>query len=99
MELRAVPHSLTHYCFTGREHLRRLVTRKSGLMLSFGMVLVACVAIVTSAYAQDASAGRAAFENNCGFCHGTFGQGNFTVPMLAGAAGHLQNLGIPPEAV
>lgn len=76
-----------------------LVTRKSGLLLSFGVVLVACVAIVTSAYAQDASAGKAAFENNCGFCHGIYGQGNFTVPMLAGAAGHVQNLGIPPETV
>ena len=99
MELRAVPHRSTHDYFEGGNHLRSVVTKKSGLLLSFSTILAACVVLATSAYAQDASAGRAAFQENCGFCHGTLAQGNFTVPMLAGAAGHTQAFGIPPQAV
>lgn len=41
--------------------------------------------------------GQQVYEGSCGVCHGMLGQGKLGVPTLAGAAGHMQRLGINPQ--
>ncbi|MBI2952802.1 MAG: c-type cytochrome [Chloroflexi bacterium] len=72
----------------------------AALALAVGMLMLS----VMSAYSQeepkapDVLKGAEVFQNNCAACHGKQGEGNMGIPNLAGAAGHVQQLGIPPEA-
>lgn len=46
----------------------------------------------------DPVKGAQVYASNCAPCHGKQGEGNVGIPALAGGAGHIQQLGIPPEA-
>lgn len=80
--------------------------RTATLSLLAALALVAGVLVFAtiSAYSQEApkagdvTKGADVFSSNCASCHGKQGEGNVGIPNLAGAAGHVQQLGVPPEA-
>ncbi|MDP2953861.1 MAG: c-type cytochrome, partial [Chloroflexota bacterium] len=49
-----------------------------------------------AAAAPDPARGKVVFDNSCALCHGAGGIGKVG-PTLAGAAGHVQQMGVPPE--
>jgi mono/diheme cytochrome c family protein len=73
--------------------------RRLGLLLVVGAAFATFLAFASTAYSQDVARGQQVFERNCSFCHGLYGQGKFAEPAIAGAAGHLQQFGVPLEGV
>jgi mono/diheme cytochrome c family protein len=81
------------------QDLKHFDRRRLGLLLVIGIAFTTFLAFAGTAYSQDVGRGQQVFERNCGFCHGLYGQGKFAVPTIAGAAGHLERFGVPPEAM
>ncbi|MBI3979094.1 MAG: c-type cytochrome [Chloroflexi bacterium] len=69
------------------------------LSLVFALALLAGTFAFSSmrVHSQDVGAGKQVYEKNCAACHGSEGQGNLGIPNLAGAAGHVRQLGVPLE--
>lgn len=85
----------------GRGNAERRVsvkTRKWGwAALVPGLALVGLLTMAGQAAAPpDVSKGKEVYDKNCALCHGAGGIGSVG-PTLAGAAGHVQQMGIPPE--
>jgi mono/diheme cytochrome c family protein len=78
------------------KHINR---RRLGMLLVVGIAFTTVVAFASTAYSQEARpAGQQLYERDCGFCHGLYGEGKVGVPILAGAAGHLERFGVPLDA-
>lgn len=76
---------------------------KLSILATFALTMGLLAFSAISAYSQetppapDPARGAQVYQNNCATCHGKDGEGNMGIPNLAGAAGHVQQLGIPPE--
>jgi mono/diheme cytochrome c family protein len=78
-----------------RPDVKHTNRRRLGLLLVVGIAFTTMLAFASTAYSQVPD--QQLYERNCGFCHGLFGEGKVGVPILAGAAGHLERFGVPPE--
>lgn len=65
-------------------------------LLLIGGLALAAPQVIPGA-APDVTKGSRVYQGNCATCHGAQGEGRLGIPNLAGAAGHVQQLGIPPE--
>lgn len=73
-------------------------TRRWKLLVLVGAALVGLFAVAVQAAPPepDPAKGKVVYDTRCGLCHGDGGIG-VVGPPLAGAAGHVQQLGVPPE--
>ncbi len=67
------------------------------LVLVVGGLALAAPQDQSPSDAPDVARGSQVYRNNCAACHGRQGEGALGIPNLAGAAGHVQQLGIPAE--
>ncbi|MBI4491700.1 MAG: c-type cytochrome [Chloroflexi bacterium] len=75
--------------------MKRFRPAKLSGVLAFTLLAGAFALSTARAQPQDLEAGQEVYQGNCAVCHGSEGQGNLGIPNLAGAAGHVKQLGVP----